>query len=132
MSKYGELIKYSQLVRDIPHYGGKSILAHDGELDTDLSIGYHCIANKMSFDRVHAHDFVELLCFIGPDPTNMYDLGAEVVVTLGEEREQHVITQSAIVSIPAGLVHCPITFTRVDRPLIFLEISQTRIWKHED
>ena len=131
-SKYGDLIKYNQLIRDIPYYGGKSIVAHDGELDVDCSLGYHCITGKMSFPRRHAHDFPELLCFIGSDPLHMYDLGAEVEVTLGEEGEKHIIDRGAVVSIPSGLMHCPIVFTRVDRPLIFLEISLTRIWKPDN
>jgi len=130
-SKYSSCIKYSELVKDIPYYGGKSIVAHDGELDADCSIGYHCIVKPISFDRIHSHDFPEMLCFIGGDPENMYDLGGEVEVTLGEEAEKHVITRGCVVSIPSGLTHCPITFTRVDRPIVFLEVSLTRIWKPE-
>jgi len=72
-----------------------------------------------------------MLCFIGGDPGNMYNLGAEVLITLGEEKEEHIITRGAIVSIPAGLLHCPIRFLKVTQPLVFLEISLTRIWKPE-
>lgn len=132
-TKYGDCIKYSELIRDVPYYLGKSLVAHDGELNTDCSIGYHCIGNPMSFPHPHAHDFPEMLCFIGGDPANMLDLGAEVEFTIGEEGEEetHVITSGAIVSIPANVRHCPIVFTRVDRPLVFLEVSLTRIWKPE-
>jgi hypothetical protein len=68
-----------------------------------------------------------MLCFIGGDPTNITDLGAQIEFTLGDEK--HVITRPAIVSIPKGLVHCPIVIKKVKKPLVFLEVSLTRIWK---
>ena len=115
------------LIRDIDHYTGKSIVAHDGELDTDCSLGYHCISKPMSFDRPHSHDFTELLCFIGGDPTDITNLGAEIEFTMGGET--HVITKTAVVSIPPGIEHCPIVIKKVDKPIVFLEVSLTRIWK---
>jgi len=127
-TKYGKHI-LTGLIKDIPHYTGKSIVAHDGELDTECSIGYHCISKPMSFDHPHAHDFTELLCFIGGNPLDITDLGAEIEITLGEERETHQINTTAVVSLPPGLLHCPIVFKKVDKPLIFLEVSLTRIWK---
>ena len=127
-TKYGKHI-FTGLIKDIPHYTGKSIVAHDGELDTECSIGYHCISKPMSFDHPHSHDFTELLCFIGGNPEDITDLGAEIEMTIGEEREKHTINATAVVSLPPGLLHCPIVFKRVDKPLIFLEVSLTRIWK---
>jgi hypothetical protein len=126
-TKYGKCIHTTDLIRKIPYYGGKSIVAHDGELDADCSIGYHCIAKPMSFDIVHSHKFPEMLCFIGGNPLDITDLGAEIEFTLGGEK--HKINKSAVVSIPGGVKHCPIVFTKVTKPLIFLEISLTRIWK---
>lgn len=128
-SKYGKLILTDKLIRDIPHYAGKSIVAHDGELDTDCSIGYHCISKPMSFDRVHSHDFPEMLCFIGGNPLDICDLGAEIEITLGEERETHIITSTAVVVLPPGLLHCPIVIKKVEKPIVFLEVSLTRVWK---
>jgi hypothetical protein len=125
--KYGKCIHTKDLIRKIPYYGGKSIVAHDGELDADCSIGYHCIAKPMSFDIVHAHNFPEMLCFIGGNPTDITDFGAEIEFTLGGEK--HKINKAAVVSIPSNVEHCPIVFTKVTKPLIFLEISLTRIWK---
>ena len=127
-SKYGKYIK-NGLIKDIPHYTGFSFLAHDGELDADCSMGYHCISKPMSFDEAHAHDFTEFLCFIGGNPVDITDFGAEIEVTLGEEGEVHKITTPAVISIPAGLKHCPLNFKKVDKPIVFLEISLTRIWK---
>jgi len=127
-TKYGKYIM-KDLIQDIGHYTGYSIVAHDGELDADCSIGYHCISKPISFDRPHAHDFVELLCFIGGDPTDVRDLGAEVEVCLGEEGEKHVIDTATVVSIPAGLIHCPLNIKNVKKPIVFLEVSLTPKYK---
>jgi hypothetical protein len=127
-SKYRELI-LTGLITDISHYTGKSLLSHNGELNADCSIGYHCISKPMSFDRPHAHDFTEFLCFIGGDPTDITDFGAEIEITLGDEGEKHKITSTSVVTLPPGLTHCPIVFTKVTKPLVFLEISLVRVWK---
>jgi len=126
-TRYGKHILTRKLIKDIPHYTGKSIVAHNGELDADCSMGYHCISRPMSFDRPHSHDFAEMLCFIGGNPLDITDFGAEIEFTLGDEK--HVITTPAVVSIPPGLTHCPIVFKKVEKPLVFLEVSLTRIWK---
>jgi hypothetical protein len=127
-TRYGKRILTKKLIREIPHYGGKSILAHDGELDEDCSLGYHCISRPMSFDHPHSHDFPEMLCFIGGNPLDITDFGAEIEFTLGGET--HLITTPAVVSIPSGVTHCPIKIKKVSKPIIFMEISLTRIWKH--
>jgi len=126
-TKYGKHV-ITDLIRDIGHYAGYSLLSHQGELGEDCSIGYHCVSEPISFDRPHAHDFTELLFFIGGDPTDIRELGAEVEVCLGEEAEKHVITTAGVVSIPAGLVHCPIHIRNVTKPIVFLEISLTRVY----
>jgi hypothetical protein len=126
-TKYGKCFHSKDLNIRIPYYGGPSIVAHKGELDADCSIGYHCIAKKMSFDEPHSHPFPEMLCFIGGNPENINDFGAEIEFTIGGET--HKITTPTVVSIPGNVQHCPITFTKVTKPLIFLEVSLTRIWK---
>ena len=115
-----------ELIREIPYYTGKSIVAHDGELNADCSMGYHCISKPISFDEPHSHDFEEVLCFIGGDPTNIMDLGAEVEFHL--DGKKHIINRPAVVSIPKGMVHCPIFIRNVKKPIVFLEVSLTRIW----
>ena len=126
-TKYGKNILTKKLIREIAHYTGKSIVAHDGELDTDCSMGYHCISKPMSFDHPHSHDFPEMLCFIGGNPLDITDFGAEIEFTLGGEK--HLINTLAVVSIPAGVTHCPIKIKKVTKPIIFMEVSLTRIWK---
>ena len=40
----------------------------------------------------------------------------------GEELEKYVFTRPTIVSLPPGLPHCPLEITRVDRPIIQIEV----------
>lgn len=126
-SKYAKCIKTTSLMAEIPYYTGKSMVAHRGELDADCSLGYHHISKAMSFDEPHSHDFAEMLCFIGSNPQDIADLGAEIEFTLGGEK--HQISTAAVVSIPPNVTHCPIVIKNVQRPLVFMEISLTRKWK---
>ena len=127
-SKYGQHIINGPFI-DIKHYTGTSLLSHKGELNADVCIGYHCLANTdFKADMPHFHDFHELLIFIGGDPTDITDFGAEIEMCLGEEQEKHVITSTSVVSIPPGLVHCPLIVRKLEKPVVFLEISLTREW----
>jgi len=69
----------------------------------------------------HRHSVSEILYFIGGDPMNFKEFGAEVefVMGEGEEAETHIITTTTWVYIPAGLLHCPLDFKRVDKPIMF-------------
>ncbi len=71
----------------------------------------------------------ELLCFIGGNPENINDLGAEISICLGEELEEHIITSAAVVSIPPGLKHCPLKVKKITKPFVFLEISTTKEYR---
>lgn len=69
--------------------------------------------------ETHAHDFDQFLIFVGGDMKNMTDLGGEVELTLGEnenELEKFVLTTATVVYIPAGLLHCPLNFKKVNDP----------------
>ncbi len=127
-TKYGKnLIKGPFMTID--HYTGPSILSHKGEFNADVCIGYHCLADtRYKAEYPHTHDFHELLCFIGGNPKDIKDFGAEIEITLGEEREVHLINSPTVVSIPPGLLHCPLIVKKCDKPVVFLEISLTRKW----
>jgi hypothetical protein len=126
-TKYGKCFHSKDINVRVPYYGGPSIVAHKGELDTDCSIGYHCISKDVSFDEPHSHPFPELLCFFGGDPENINDFGAVVDFTIGGET--HKITVPTVVSIPENVEHCPVKIKKVTKPIVFLEVSMTRIWK---
>jgi hypothetical protein len=53
----------------------------------------------------------------------MDSLPAEIEIGLGPEREIHTITSPTAVFIPKGMVHCPLDFKRVDKPILLLHTS---------
>ena len=73
----------------------------------------------------HKHDFPQYLSFLGGDITNMVDLGGEIEMVLGEDLdhlEKHTITRASTIYVPPGLYHCPLTFKKVTRPILFMDV----------
>jgi hypothetical protein len=77
---------------------------------------------RLFMDKPHTHDFHQFFCFLGSNPHNIGELDAEVEVYLGEEGEKHVITTPTILHIPPGLIHCPMEYKRVGKPVLHLDI----------
>ena len=75
----------------------------------------------------HAHGYDELFLFIGLDPHDTLNLGGEVEFWLGEgdEAEKFVTTKATAIWVPAGVVHNPNYFRRVDRPYLMVVIALT-------
>jgi hypothetical protein len=71
-------------------------------------------------DKPHVHDTDEIIGFFGSDPDDPYDLGGEVEIWL--EDDKHVIDRTAMIFVPAGMKHCPLVLTRVDRPIFHFTI----------
>ena len=122
-TKYVENIITDEIFVEIPEYAGMSLVANNGELKGPISFTYHTVAEPISFDDVHSHDFQEILCFVGGNPLDITDFDAIVEYTMGGEK--HVITKPGCVTMPAGLVHCPISIKNVSvaKPIIFMAIS---------
>ena len=92
----------------------------------NFSMAWRYISKPMLFDRIpHSHDFDEFLCFLGGNLENIFDFDATVELSLGEEEELYLIEQPTIVYIPAGFVHTPLTFKRIDKPVLFHPIALT-------
>jgi hypothetical protein len=68
----------------------------------------------------HKHDVPEILGFFGSDYKNPHDLGGEVEFWM--EDEKYLITKSVMMFVPAGVMHCPIALTRVDRPIFHFSV----------
>lgn len=69
----------------------------------------------------HKHDYDEIFMFIGANPVDTNDLGAEVEIWLGEavEADKITLTTSSLVFIPRGLLHLPVIFRKVKKPVLF-------------
>jgi hypothetical protein len=122
-TKYGENIITDEIFVEIPEYAGMSLVANNGELKGPISFTYHTVAEPIDFEDVHSHNFQEILCFVGGNPLDITDFDAIVEYTMGGEK--HVITKPGCVTMPAGLVHCPISIKNVsaEKPIIFMAIS---------
>ena len=72
--------------------------------------------------KPHAHDYDQFLCFLGSNNNNLFEFDAEIEVTLGEEGETNVIDKTSILFIPKGLVHCPLNFKRIGKPVLFMHL----------
>ncbi len=74
-------------------------------------------------EEPHSHDFDEFLIFIGSNPAEALDLGGEIELSIGEEREKHIIDTASVICVPKGLVHCPLNISRVNKPFLFCNIQ---------
>jgi hypothetical protein len=73
-------------------------------------------------DKPHIHPKPEILFFMGTDLNDLSKLGGEAEIALGKEAETHLITKPSAVVIPGGFPHCPLTITKVDRPMILTDV----------
>ncbi len=80
-------------------------------------------------DKKHQHSCAEFLYFIGGDPMNFKEFGAEAKLSMGEEEEKYLINTTTWVYIPAGVLHCPLEFTVVDKPIMFGHVMFASSWE---
>jgi hypothetical protein len=71
----------------------------------------------------HVHPVDEVLVYLGIDPDNMDDLGAEIEIDMGKEHERHLIDKPSVVICPAGTPHMPQVTRWVDKPFAFFAAS---------
>jgi hypothetical protein len=97
---------------------GKDMLGYD------FTIGHQIVTKPFKGDNPpHTHNFQEFLAWYGTNPDDPLDFGgSEVVFYLGSELEKYVITKPTIISLPPGLVHCPLEITKIKRPIIQIEM----------
>ena len=82
-------------------------------------------------EEAHKHDYDQFLCFLGC-PENAREFDAEVELSLGEEGEKYLITKTTIVHITPGLVHTPINFKRISKPVLLVNITLAPTYKKQD
>ncbi len=125
-SKYGSCIVTLPILKR-----GETELMHVGAENLN---GFNCsIIYAYAFKtgitglstKPHVHDYDEAIFFIGSDPHNFSDLGAEVEFAIGEEQEKHVFDRPTAVVIPRGLPHCPIVTKRIEKPYLCMAVSLT-------
>ena len=124
--------KYQELIFEEPIVEGEfapKIGLKDLE-GLDIRIAYNCVSEPFfMIKNAHKHEHAQYLCFIGGNPMDIRDFGAEVELYLGDEGEKHIIDKTTVVHVPAGLSHCPLNFTKVDKPIIFMDIYPAAEYK---
>lgn len=90
----------------------------------DFSLGWSYLTEPfLMVAEAHTHDFDQIIFFLGGDPNNTGEFGAEVEMSLGEPLEKHIINYTSCVYIPAGLMHCPLNIKTVTKPIMFIDIT---------
>ncbi len=134
--EYAHLIKPA-LVKDPPQglYAEPRIWMEAKDLEgfnAQFSFGF--VKKPGTFhplDGMLVHPYDEVLVFEGTKNTDIFDLGAEVSVLLGEEREEHVFKEPSCVLIPKGLPHGPVTVKSLERPIVHYTIGLADAYKAE-
>lgn len=93
------------------------------QLGFNLTIGHQFVKKPFKSDNpCHTHNFPEFLAWYGGNPDDPDDFGAQVEIYLGKEMEKYVFTSPTMIYLPVGFPHCPLEITRVDSPIIQIEI----------
>jgi hypothetical protein len=89
--------------------------------DTNFSINWEVISRPFVMEKSgHTHDWDQLLCFIGGNSQDFFDFGAEIEIYLEDER--YFINTTTLVWVPKGLVHGPLEFKKINKPIMFNNI----------
>jgi hypothetical protein len=65
--------------------------------------------------KSHSHEFDEIITLFGTNPDDTRDLCGEVEFWIDDEKYE--ITNSCVIFIPKGTMHCPLIFHKVERPI---------------
>jgi hypothetical protein len=99
----------------------------------NFSILWNCITEPfLMVNDPHSHGFDQFLHFYGADSLHIADFDAVVEISLGEEGEKHIIAEPTVLHIPAGMIHCPLNFKVVNKPVIFMNVALTPEYNRPD
>ena len=105
-------------VMDGAFFGWDSISIRYGLIDG-------CGVIQEETEKLHTHDYDQILWFVSSEPKDMLELGAELEMTLGTNGNRHRITIPTVVVIPAGTPHFSPLVRGLDRPFYFLSVNCT-------
>ena len=94
--------------------------------DTNFTLRWHYITGPFIMEeKPHFHDFDQFSFFIGGNPMDIREFDAEVELSMGEEGEKHIINATTVIYVPRGLVHGPLNFKVVNKPIMFMNVPLT-------
>jgi hypothetical protein len=120
-TRYGQYLFEHSVVSE--WFGDYIGFTGESDFNSGISALYFPVFEPMFPEKAsHIHDFDEYLSFFGMHPDGMKELGGEVEVCIGSEQEKHIFDKPTTLFFPAGLPHCPLKYTRVDRPFMIVHI----------
>jgi hypothetical protein len=121
-TKYGKYVVRKPVA--IGGFGPEFSFTGEKEYNSNFTIAFLRVTKPTLMEEfAHSHDFDMYIYFMSFDPDNMGELGAEIEIGLGPEREIHKITTPTSVYIPAGMIHCPLEFKKVTKPILFVHCT---------
>jgi len=124
--KYVKIKPSMDFTKLYPALTAPSFHVHGREWNSAYRMDWFCVTEPfLMINEPHTHDFDQFLAFQGGDPTQVNDFDADVWLYMGagDEQEKLVINQACFVYIPAGLVHTPLEFKRIGKPIVFMDIA---------
>lgn len=127
-TKYGKYLS-AEVIKEDPKHPGANVTS-TRHLENfgggHLSIDSMFITRPhLMISQPHKHEFSQYLSFFSANPNDAKDFDAEIEITLGEEQEKHIIKSPTAAYIPAGLMHGPINFAKINKPVLFVDIAVT-------
>jgi hypothetical protein len=93
------------------------------DLPVNFTWGFYSGAGKWHRDgEAHTHPEEEMLVFVGLNPDDINELGAELEMGMGEDMERHIWNKPTVAICPKGFAHLPLITRWVDKPYGFFVI----------
>ena len=73
-------------------------------------------------EKPHAHPTTQIMMFLGTNPDDLSELGADFEICLGRELEKHKFNKSTAILTPPFLPHWPGGVVKLDKPIIMADI----------
>lgn len=121
-TKYGHLFVKAPITMRVQ---GKGLTLNAAQYFPELQywLRWNLITTPWVMEEPHSHDFDQAWHVFGANSMDISEFEAELEVHLGAEDEKYVITTPQVIYIPKGLIHCPVVFKRVDKPIVWLNIA---------
>jgi hypothetical protein len=99
--------------------------------DTNFSFGYYSKVGSWTRDSGPiAHPYDTVMMFFGLDPkVPDYMGGAEIEISLGEEREKHTFDAPTVVCIPKNMLYGPIVTKKVEKPFANYTVGLSSVYR---
>ena len=133
--------KYESMALEIPIQGRNGNIRLGAVMDgsffgwESMSMRYGLVDGEGMIpeetDKLHTHEYDQIIWLLSGDPDDMLHLGAELEVDLGEKGVRHLIATPHVIVIPKGTPHFSPIVRSVERPFYFVAMSCTAAFRAE-